>query len=73
MRCPSCVLEGKRSKVRINASTTTAMSSDNFYDEEGRLHSHNPNSVRTYYTCSEGHSWFADNKRSGCWCLGRIE
>jgi len=67
MKCPECVAEGKRSKVYIGGSSSTLMAGKTFYDEDGKLHDHDPNSYGTDYRCSNGHRW-TETKVHKCWC-----
>ena len=57
MKCPECVKEGKKSKVFIGTSTRTLMYWQPHYDEDGVLHSNDPNKTTTDYSCSNGHKW----------------
>ena len=63
MKCPECVKESKRSRVNIGTSSTTCMGVQWYYDEEGRYHYHDPNTITTSYSCSEGHRWTERSKR----------
>lgn len=66
MRCPFCVEEGERSIVNVPGySTRTLMMGHSFYDEDGRLHSHDPNVSSADYSCSRGHRWI-HSSRSSC-------
>lgn len=67
MKCPTCVAEGKRSKVFVGPSTSTCMSGASFYDEDGRPHFHDPNTTTTEYRCSNDHTW-KEVDRKKCWC-----
>ncbi len=57
MKCPVCVEEGKRSRVHPRGSRRTLMHCSPYYDEDGKLHSHNRNTTTSSYSCSEGHRW----------------
>lgn len=65
MKCARCSEEGKRSKVYVGASSSTLMMGEAFFDEEGRWHSHDPNTRATQYSCSEGHEW-TEGRRDKC-------
>lgn len=67
MKCPTCVAEGKRSKVFVGPSTSTCMSGASFYDEDGRPHFHDPNTTTTEYRCSNDHTW-KETVSAKCWC-----
>lgn len=57
MKCPQCESTGMRSQVFPGPRYTTLMSSHSYYDEDGRLHHHDPNVSTTQYKCSNGHEW----------------
>ena len=57
MKCPFCIELKKRSKVYPHGGFRTAMSSHEFYDEDGVLHEHDRNKNTLGYNCSEGHWW----------------
>ena len=57
MLCPECRQEGEKSRIEILGSSQTLLTTHNYYDEEGRLHHHDPNGVQTEYKCSRGHRW----------------
>jgi len=57
MKCPECVKEGLRSRVSFGATSTTLMGVSRYYDEDGKLVVHDPNTRTTRYNCSEGHVW----------------
>ena len=67
MKCPECVKNNQKSTMSVGASMTTLMYSAPFYDEEGRYHSHNPNTTTTEYSCSNGHRW-SESVKPKCWC-----
>ena len=62
MKCRECQDEGKVSMGVVGTSSTTLMGYAPFYDEGGKYHSHDPNSLRTEYRCTEGHEWIAERK-----------
>jgi hypothetical protein len=57
MKCPKCVEEGKRSKVYSEGTTSTCMMYDTYWDEDGKIHKHDPNAHTSIYSCSNGHEW----------------
>lgn len=64
--CPYCRAEGKKSTVHLPAtSTVTMLPVDQFYDEQGRFHAHDPNVETATYHCSQGHVW-DQKKRFKC-------
>lgn len=67
MRCHECQKAGQKSRVFPGMSTTTSMYSPPYYDEEGVYHSHDPNTLVTSYSCSNGHTW---TDTSGMPCPG---
>lgn len=63
MICQRCQAEGKRSTIQCPGfGVSTLMCSDEFYDESGKLHHHDPNSTAMTYRCSNGHSWTVRKK-----------
>ena len=65
--CPQCQQEGRQSQVYPEGTTVTDMCVDEFYDETGRHHWHNPNGRSTSYHCRNGHEW-GETRYSTCWC-----
>ncbi len=57
MKCKECVEAGLRSKIAITGSRQTMAGWQPYYDEDGKLHSHNPNKITSGYKCTNGHSW----------------
>lgn len=57
MICRICRSEGRKSSIRFTTEIITSEFTDNFYDEDGNLHIHDPNITETTYTCSNGHVW----------------
>ena len=68
MKCPECVKEGERSCVYPGMSTTTCMGGQRYYDEDGRLHVHDPNVTTSEFSCSRGHKWTTKQQHGTCWC-----
>lgn len=68
MICEQCKQEGKRSQINVGgAGVSTAMAVRYFYDEEGRYHAHDPNSLTITFRCTNGHSW-SNTEVDKCWC-----
>lgn len=65
MKCKQCEVEGEKSVVHVGPAFTTLMAGQEFYDEEGRWHNHDPNITTQSYRCSQGHSW-SEDRRSKC-------
>lgn len=64
MKCEECVKAGDKSRVTSNGSSTTLMHCSPYYDDDGVYHSHDINTVRSDYSCSNGHRWVTSGKRS---------
>ena len=62
MKCPECEASDKRSTVVVGPTVTTLMAGYEYYDEDGKYHSHDPNTHTTQYCCSNGHRWAEDRK-----------
>ena len=67
MKCPICIQEGKKSTTQSHGGTSTLMSYQSFYDEEGKNHHHDRNTSSYSYSCSNGHSYTV-NRQGSCWC-----
>ena len=57
MICEQCRQEGQTSCIYIGTGFVTCMGSAYYYDEQGKLHDHDPNVRTTTYSCSKGHHW----------------
>lgn len=55
MKCPKCVEDGQTSRVYDNGSVSHLLGWSPYYDEAGDYHAHDPNDLRTNYSCSNGH------------------
>lgn len=67
MICEECKKQGLKSKVFDKGSSTTYVAYLPFYDEDGKEHHHDANTITTAYKCSNGHIW--ETKTTGsCWC-----
>lgn len=62
MKCLKCIEEGLKSKIYVGASTTTAMADQQYFDENGDYHKHDPNVTKTGYQCSNGHKWIEERR-----------
>lgn len=67
MKCPECIKVDKKSCVTEGVSSSTLMYFPRYYDEDGKLHSHDNNTHTTSYSCSNGHSW-SESESGSCWC-----
>jgi len=59
MKCSECVSEGKKSSIHPSpTSFRTAMGGlEQYYDEDGEWHYHDPNYTTRQYGCTNGHKW----------------
>lgn len=55
--CPTCQELDLRSTIRFGGGFTTAMGTDDYVDEDGRVHHHDPNITTHSLRCSNGHEW----------------
>jgi hypothetical protein len=55
MVCPVCKEQNIKSTVNCGQSMSTLMGYLPYYDENGKYHDHDPNTITTYYSCSQGH------------------
>lgn len=65
MICPICKEQGLKSIVYDTGGTSTAMSYHSFYDEEGKHHLHDPNTIMRYFICNKKHK-FVKRSSGGC-------
>lgn len=65
--CKECQAEGRKSRIHPGTSTSSLVVGETYYDEAGKYHNHDPNSIKTWYSCSNGHSW-REETFSKCWC-----
>jgi hypothetical protein len=71
VKCPKCVEEGVKSRVRLDSySTSTLMCDHSFYDEDGKYHYHDPNKRSQGARCSNGHSFYITTT-PGCGACGK--
>lgn len=64
MKCSVCQEKGIKSNVYPGASFSTAMGFTPYYDENGKYHLHDMNTMSTSYSCSLGHRWSVSRKGS---------
>lgn len=57
MKCSKCIEEKKTSRITPLGQSTTLMANTPYYDENGKFHSHNWNTLTNVYECSNGHLW----------------
>jgi len=57
MICKQCQDQGTKSRVTPLGGTETLLGFNPYYDEEGRYHSHDPNTFTGRYKCSNDHEW----------------
>lgn len=55
-RCPTCLKEGKQSKLHLKDGGSEQKPPEVFFDEAGIKHVHDHSVYRTIYTCSNGHT-----------------
>lgn len=68
MKCYQCGELGLESIVIPDGNAhRTLMGSEDYYDENGHFHSHDPNYSRAPFRCSRGHSWSL-TEYGQCWC-----
>ena len=66
--CPECQKAGKKSKVFYEGSSRTGLAGGRFFwDEDGKRHSHDPNTTTHAFRCSNGHNW-TEKQKHKCWC-----
>jgi hypothetical protein len=63
MKCEKCIQEQKESRVFVpSGGFSTCMGWQDYYDEKGRFHSHDPNTHTSEWSCSNGHIWIVSKK-----------
>ena len=55
IRCPECIMNGETSRVSVACGMITSIGLQQYHDESGEYHSHDPNVTRTDWECSNGH------------------
>jgi|10_taG_2_1085330.scaffolds.fasta_scaffold15055_2 hypothetical protein len=67
MICAQCREEGKTSTLKVKQLGKTLLGCPGeFYDEVGKFHIHDPNSIETHFKCSQGHEWTETLKGFPC-------
>ena len=56
MKCPTCEAEEVASVLRLSGQMVTDMSTQHFFDKEGREHFHDRNRRSISARCSNGHT-----------------
>lgn len=72
MICAECRKAGEKSQVFIGGRYSTLMNGSQYWDEDGILHDHDPNTYTTTYACSKGHRW-QTNEVKPCPGCGRMK
>ena len=67
MSCPKCKEAGEQHRVFDLGGSSTLLHYSPFFDESGKRHVHDPNTLTLSYKCSNNHTWTEKRKRS-CWC-----
>ena len=57
MKCPFCERNGEASKLRALGGSRTLLSTQPYYDEEGKYHAGDSNTYRFGFSCSKGHTF----------------
>ena len=57
MKCTVCVSKGLKSNVYSGGSVSTLAYYSPYYDEDGKYHHHDQNTITRGYSCSLGHRW----------------
>jgi hypothetical protein len=65
MKCPECIKENKKSCVSAHGGSTTLLYCEPWYDEEGKYHHHDWNTITSSYSCSNGHKW-TEQRKAAC-------
>lgn len=65
--CKECQSEGKKSRIQPGSTLKTLHGFKPFYDEDGKLHAHDPNRETQEFTCSNNHKW-TEKRYPKCSC-----
>jgi hypothetical protein len=65
-KCPHCPQE-ENPRVTLVGSVQKSAYYPNYFDSDGKEHSHNENSISTTYECQNRHR-FSERTVSRCWC-----
>ena len=74
MKCETCLVEGRQSRVNLTGSTPLMPmgGSEDFWDEDGNYHSHDYDmGGNPTFKCSNGHEWQGERKRTCSACEDR--
>jgi hypothetical protein len=71
VKCSECQKRRERRYIYIEGSSVTNMAIDEYYDEDGHFHRHDPNTILTKYSGSKGRSW-SDKYQHECSTCERI-
>lgn len=67
MKCPVCIQQNTKSRINNMGIVKTLMSCSPFYDEDGRYHHHDGNTITSGFHCTNGHS-FSVARQGSCPC-----
>jgi len=67
MKCPECQELELKSMVYSKGSSSTLMGCMPYYDEDGKYHDHDVNTVTESFRCSNNH-YFSKKILNSCWC-----
>jgi hypothetical protein len=70
IKCPICSEEGEKSRLTAVGGRSTNLEWEKFFDEEGKYHQHDPNTVIHLFKCSNGHEIEVLSK-TGCGACGK--
>jgi len=57
MICKKCESENRKSTISIRNCPVTDLVIDQYYDQDGEYHIHDPNRIISALICSNGHVW----------------
>lgn len=73
MKCPECIKQGLRSRVKPDLTPkirhAVYIIVKTYWDEDGVYHSHDPEITTTHYLCSNGHE-FSKTRQNPCGAPG---
>jgi len=72
MRCPTCFQAKQKSTTYQGILTTTAERYNQYQDNEGRRHDHDPNILKLNYYCTNQHIWTITFIKANCCHQERI-
>lgn len=66
--CNQCVRAGQTSTLFVRERRAASSNqTEEFYDQNGKHHTHQNNRYRVMYECSNGHQ-FSELVQKACWC-----